>query len=416
MNVWILQTGEPLHYDFGNPRPMRAMNLANTLIKKGHNVTLWSTDFNHQQKINRFGGYREVRMSKLLKIKLIPSPGYERNISLARLWDHFVLGRNLSLLLQSEKEFPDVAFIGYPPIETALVMVSWLKKHNIPAMLDVKDQWPSMFVELAPKILRPVFALLLFPYFYYSKKTLKNATAFSSMSKTFLEWISKNSGRPLSKKDIVFPLVAPHTKSKSYELVQAKKWLNSCGIDFSHNRRFCFIGSLSPAFDFNMIRDVATKFMNEKIKCQFVLCGDGNSADEIRNMMAGLNNVVFTGWIDKPGIEALLARSLGSLAPYKNIANFTANIPNKIIDTLSYGIPIITSLDGEVKKIIKHKKVGFHVKSSSELEFVILTLLSDRAVFKSIAKNAKKLYLSEYLFEKVYDLAISKLLKMSVKR
>ena len=50
MRVWIFQTGEPLHIDGDNYRPMRAMNLANILIKRGHYVTIWSSAFYHQEK------------------------------------------------------------------------------------------------------------------------------------------------------------------------------------------------------------------------------------------------------------------------------------------------------------------------------------------------------------------------------
>ena len=39
MDIWILQTGEPLHSDKGNPRPMRAMNLSNKLVERGHFTT-----------------------------------------------------------------------------------------------------------------------------------------------------------------------------------------------------------------------------------------------------------------------------------------------------------------------------------------------------------------------------------------
>ena len=42
MRIWIIQTGEPLHIDHGDPKPMRGMNLANKLSEKGHEVTLWS--------------------------------------------------------------------------------------------------------------------------------------------------------------------------------------------------------------------------------------------------------------------------------------------------------------------------------------------------------------------------------------
>jgi hypothetical protein len=53
LTVWILQTGEPLPIDLENPRPMRAVNLANALIAAGHRVVLWSSAFSHQKKQHR---------------------------------------------------------------------------------------------------------------------------------------------------------------------------------------------------------------------------------------------------------------------------------------------------------------------------------------------------------------------------
>ena len=48
MHVWIFQSGEPLHSDNDNARPMRCMNLANTLVERGHSVLLLSSSFYHQ--------------------------------------------------------------------------------------------------------------------------------------------------------------------------------------------------------------------------------------------------------------------------------------------------------------------------------------------------------------------------------
>jgi ABC-type Zn uptake system ZnuABC Zn-binding protein ZnuA len=50
MIVWILQTGEPLHSYDGSPRSMRAMNFANALVNKGHDVILWSSGFLSSRK------------------------------------------------------------------------------------------------------------------------------------------------------------------------------------------------------------------------------------------------------------------------------------------------------------------------------------------------------------------------------
>ena len=153
MLVWIFQTGEPLHIDNESPRPMRAMNLSNKLAESGHSVVLWSSAFSHQRKEHRTKKYKIHKVDDNLEIRLIPSCGYKKHIGLMRLIDHLQLAWNLKKLLKRERGVPDIAFIGYPPIETAAVMSKWLKKRKIPMMLDVKDLWPSMFVEVFPKIL-----------------------------------------------------------------------------------------------------------------------------------------------------------------------------------------------------------------------------------------------------------------------
>ena len=126
--VWILQTGEPLHTDGGNPRPMRAMNLANALISSGHKVVIWSSSFSHQEKKHRVNKSENVILNEQLEIRFTHSPGYKRNIGFGRLYDHLILAKNLHRLLKIEQTYPDVAFIGFPPIETSFVMSHWLKK------------------------------------------------------------------------------------------------------------------------------------------------------------------------------------------------------------------------------------------------------------------------------------------------
>ena len=128
MKIWILQTGEPLHIDNDNPRPMRAMNLSDKLVEAGHSVVLWSSSFNHQKKMHRSVDYKTHVVNNNLEIRLIPSCGYKSHIGIGRLVDHAQMAWNLRQLLKQEKITPDVAFIGYPPIETAAIMSRGLKK------------------------------------------------------------------------------------------------------------------------------------------------------------------------------------------------------------------------------------------------------------------------------------------------
>ena len=210
MKIWILQTGEPLHCDGGSPRPMRAMNLADSLRSRGYSVRLWSSSFYHQEKRHRADGFESIDISPDLRIDLIPSPGYRRNVGIGRLVDHAALALNLlrRLKMIAAAELPDVVFVGYPPIEAAAVLLRWAKERGIPTMVDVKDQWPSVFVEAFPRPLRPLAKVALTPYFWLGRRALNDATAFCSMSEPFLEWMCRFSGRPRKDGDVVAPLTS----------------------------------------------------------------------------------------------------------------------------------------------------------------------------------------------------------------
>jgi len=187
MRVWIFQTGEPLHSDAGQPRPMRAMNLANVLLARGHEVVLWSSCFNHQDKVHRCREFTARSHRPGLTINLIPSRGYKKHIGLARLIDHAQMAHAISARLAgSLDEKPDVAFVGFPPIETAVVLIDWLRAKGVPAFLDVKDLWPWIFMEAMPDAARPLARVLLSPYYFMAKRAIRRATAISSISGPFL--------------------------------------------------------------------------------------------------------------------------------------------------------------------------------------------------------------------------------------
>jgi len=191
LNVWILQTGEPLIIDGKDSRLMRGMNLANKLVDRGHKVLFFSSNFNHQEKKFRYKNNKIIKYHRNLSFNLIQSPGYKKNISLARFYDHLILAKNLNKIINKEKSKPDIVFIGYPPVEISYVMAKWLNKKNIPYILDVKDQWPDLIVEVFPKKLHFIIRLFLFPYYYCFKKTIEYSSAITSMSNSFINWSLK---------------------------------------------------------------------------------------------------------------------------------------------------------------------------------------------------------------------------------
>lgn len=415
MNVWIFQSGEPLIIDGPNARHMRAMNLSNALIDTGHNVVLWSTDFYHQEKHFRFGKSTAIQIKNNFEIRLIHSPGYKQNIGLARIFDHYILSKNLKRELHKVSSLPDVVFVGYPPIETAYVLCKYLSKRSIPFVVDVKDQWPSLFVDAFPRKVKFLARLLFLPYYKMAKKTFLSATSVSSMSTSFLQWVYQFSGRKNRGYDDVFPLAPPNIEIDKDELKDAMNWWKSKKIIADDIPKLCFIGSLSQAFDFAPVKEAAELAHKNNINLKIIICGDGNDADKIKKYFTGMGNVIFPGWIDRPKIEALTSLCIASLAPYKNTENFTANLPNKILDSLSAGLPILSPLEGEVRSLIIKHNVGltYREKSGEELFGCILELTNDQDLLRAMSANAKKLYDKEFTYYSVYGRLVSHLEKLN---
>lgn len=404
LTVWILQTGEPLHIDDGNPRPMRAMNLANALIERGHNVTIWSAIFYHQEKKHRSQNYKNKISKERLKINLLSSPGYKKNISINRLIDHLYLAINLYMELKRTKEKPDVAFIGYPPIEVAFVLSEWLRRHNINYLLDVKDQWPQIFIDALPKYTKNLGRFFFLPYFIVGRRVMKNSTGITTMSEGFLDWAISFSGRNRNTNDRVFPLTRPKTNISQNEIVEAEIWWDGHGVKDDGTPRICFIGSHSPAFDIEPVFFAAKELEEKGIFFQFVFCGGGSEFENWKKVMTGLTNVCFVGWIDQPRIAVLSQRSIAALAPYKNVDNFILNLPNKIIDYLALGLPVLSPLRGEVMTLITQNEVGlmYNVEKNNTLFDCIYRLIMDDNLRKRLSQNAKVIYESKFSFTNIY--------------
>jgi len=412
MNIWVFQTGEPLPLDPGHQRPMRAINLCNKLIQAGHRVTLWSADFDHQQKQFRGKAGAQIQYVDNLDIILLPSPGYRKNIGLARLFDHAQLALNLRRRLAQLDDVPDVAFIGYPPIETAYVFGKWLNTRGVPFLLDIKDQWPTIFIQSLPRIVQPLGSLVFWPYHYLARSTMRRATGVSAMADGFLDWALTFCGKTRSENDAMIPLTTPSGEIEQIEVMAARQWWDHFGVAEGVGCRFSFVGSFSSAFDFLPVRLAAETALQQGDEIQFVLCGEGGDVGEVRAMMHGLPNVLFPGWIDRPKIEALAERCVASIAPYRNTPDFMLSIPNKIIDSLAMGLPVLSSLKGEVAAMIDNDGIGLKYNDAAgvgdeSLYRTIVILRQDKNLQNTLSSNARELYNARFSFERVYgDLVV----------
>ena len=150
---------------------------------------------------------------------------------------------------------------------------------------------------------------------------------------------------------------------------------------------FSFVGSLSKAFNFQLIKELSILFENNT-NVIFVICGEGDESKNVRRLFLNANNVFFPGWVNQNQIYGLMQFTKATIAPYLNDSNFIDNLPNKVLDSLLYGKPVISSLEGEVKNLILNNQVGCFCKNEAKSWFnEIMKLLEDQSYYDFLSRN-----------------------------
>ena len=88
----------------------------------------------------------------------------------------------------------------------------------------------------------------------------------------------------------------------------------------------------------------------------FVIAGDGDNRNYIRNLARDVGNLSFPGWLDRQDLQRLLLMSDVGVAPYVDSAK--QSLPNKLYEYMAAGLPILSSLVGESRKLLSEESIG----------------------------------------------------------
>ncbi len=402
MRVWILQTGEPLHIDDPNLRPMRGMNLSNELVKQGHEVWFISSDFDHFSKTHRHQSDQIIKVNSNLNLWLIKSRGYKRHVGIQRLLDHAQLGFKLRKIY-SRLPVPDVAFIGYPPIESAWSLSRWLTKNNIPYFVDAKDAWPDIFVHKFPPKIQILAKLIFIPYFLISNQVFKDAKGIIGPSEEFLKWGLSKAKRESNKFDLVAPLTSPNLEPSSKEILEAETFWQKKNLGRAGKPIIFFVGSLTESFDFQPIIEIA-----KSGKFQVVIAGEGPLKQYFISLSEMFEDLVVPGWINQAQLYVLAHRSKFSLVPLINRFDFNMSTTNKLVDSLRLGVPVLSSNKNITNRLLLPLGIGAGYDSEN-LSQVIERLLREEAKYKLMKQRTREIYEKEFDYTRKYSELISTL-------
>lgn len=402
MRIWLLRDGCPLPTEGVDVRLLRFGLLANVLQKMGHHVTWWTSTFNHTQKSFHELKDTEYQLNLNYKIKLIHSRGYARNISFARIQHNQIMARRFLKLTQSEEK-PDLILASMPTIELAYAATQYGKENNIPVIVDLRDMWPDIMVEIFPKLLQPFARIALSRLYRMMQLTCQNATALSAITPEFLDWglcyAKRKKNTPL---DAVFPHGYLQAPPSNAALESANDFWDGRGITKDSSAFIItFVGSMSRS---HQLEDVIEVVMSLNKNVKLVIAGTLGKLPLYKKIAGNHKNIIFPGWLNRAQVWSLLQRSSVGIAPYIPRKDFMASIPNKAIEYMAAGLPILTCLPGVLHTLIRNHNVGLYYPSGDKetLAKNIEILRSNPELLKTLSNNGKNLFQEKYTAEKVY--------------
>lgn len=403
MKVWIVQIGEPIVGIDEGARSGRCNMLAQALAQRGHAVTWWNSTFHHFRKSYRFRGHTTVELPPSLTVRLLHGvPSYRRNTSIRRVLNQRSIARQFSKIAPT-LERPDLIYACLPAPELCEQAVRFARESNIPVVVDIRDPWPDLYLNLFPKVLRSLARIALGPEYRRSERIFRGATALTAVSTSYLNWALERAARPASPHDRAFLIGYTAAEiTAPVDPAAIREFGERHGIK-RENKLITFCGVFGSSYDLETVVECAALLeKGGRTDVQFVLAGHGDKAETLRRQAAGLHNVVFTGWLDQSSLRTLIAMSSIGLCAYGKEA--TQSLPNKPFEYMAAGLPQISSLKGELEDLLHLHQIGLFYRAgdAASLRDQVLRIVDSPSLQREMSQRAAETFRRHFDASHIY--------------
>ena len=293
---------------------------------------------------------------------------------------------------------PDVIVASMPPHDIAYEAARYGKANNIPVIVDIRDPWPDLFLNHVPILFRGIFRILLSKDFMMTRNTKATSYSLIAVTDTFLSWGLAYAKRKKRERDRVFYL---GYKKRSAECNSSSRLQTVVkGLE----NKFCviFVGTFGYYHNPSILIDCADRLNRlHEHGIHFIIAGDGEYLHQIKKRSAGLPNVTFTGWLDQAEIDFLLENTHVGLCPTPQNIDF---FPNKAFAYFAWNLPVISALQGDLRKILEEHGAGFYYPPNDveTLMECIRKLRDAPDLYKKMSDNARRIFDALFDADRIY--------------
>jgi colanic acid biosynthesis glycosyl transferase WcaI len=332
---------------FFKPEPaIMPSRLAKELARQGHDVVV-ITAFPSRPGGALFSGYAQrfgyEENLEGVRVRRVPTViSHDRN-AVRRI------GSFLSFAAASLTEFgwargADIVYVYATPMTAAIAPRIWRALFGTPYVLHVQDLWPESVTESG-----------------MLGNGRASAVARSALD-TFLQWIYRGAEHTVA----IAPSMAKTLESRGVDPDRLSVVLN-WGDEENLTRveripeggglRVVYAGNMGRFQDVRTIVEAA-RMVQDVPGLRIDLFGDGTDLESLQEQVAGLENITFHGRVPREEMEAIYARSDFQLVTLMDLPLFKGTIPSKFQGSMAAGIPVITTVKGDVRDFVRDNHLG----------------------------------------------------------
>lgn len=322
----------------------------------GFGVQTFISDFHHQKK-------QYINIPKRENVHLIHTTSYTKNISFARIKNHYVFAKKVVKIIKKEK--PDIVYANIPPNFIAWYLGRCRKNKVFSKLIfDIYDMWPETMIFGKSSI------ILKIPFFIW--RNIRN----KFINEADLNITACELHEEILRKQKVMKLHTLHLlKDRNINVESIPRIYDMTEI------KICYLGTVNNIIDINMICNVIKEILKYK-RVSIFFIGNGETKGLFLNQLIQVGaNVKDLGVIydDFEKEKILLSCHFGLNIMKKQVC---VGVTLKSLEYFSCGLPILNSIPCDTENLVVKYNSGINIANDIERVGKIISRLSSEDLYQ----------------------------------
>ncbi|MFR5683191.1 MAG: glycosyltransferase [Clostridia bacterium] len=288
----------------------------------------------------------------------------------------------------------DLIYVIAPPNSLVKEFVKYRKKTHLKVIIDIYDLWPeSMPLEKVKKV-------LAFPLVYWRElrdKNLKYADLVITECDLYQEILKKelvnsNTGTVYLTRNLDAPIEI--SKKISIDIIQ-----------------LAYLGSINNIINIELILQVLLEIQRYKKVILHIIGNGENKQKFLESLDSNHIEYIYYGEIyDAKKQKEIFNKCLFGINLMKS--NVCVGLTMKSLDYFKFGLPILNNIQGDTKKLVEERNIGYNLKAENIKEIAKKISGLSKEEILTFKENTKEVFydlFSNEMYDRKMDELISKI-------